>query len=287
MKKHIYTLILSCISLWSLQGQTLEYGIGVGGSVYWGDLNSPEFGTNISNTNLAFQGVAKLNFSKFVAVKANLLIGRLSGDDSKSYIDWQKQRNLDFSSILVEFGLLGEYHFFGYNFGEDSPISPYLSAGVAGFYFNPTTIYNGDRVKLQPLGTEGQGMSGFGSKYSRVSLAIPFGGGAKFRVNNTLNIAVDILARKTFTDYIDDVSTSYVAYDELAAGNGPLAAALGNRIGEALGQEEPVSLPTGTQRGGSGVDDYYFTAMVTFTFKLNKNLSFFGGHKNTTKCPKF
>ena len=283
-------LLICLISLcWgdSLQSQYLEYGFGVDGSVYWGDLNAPDFGSNISNTSLAVQAVAKLNFSKHFAVKGNLLYGKLSGDDGKSFVEWQKQRNLDFTSTLFELAVIGEYHIFGYNFGEENPLSPYISAGLGAFYFNPKTQYQGVTYALQPLGTEGQGIAGFPSKYNRLSLAIPFGAGVKLKVNDRLNISFDILARKTFTDYIDDVSTNYVAFDELAAGNGILAANLGNRIAEYLGQDEPVFIATGTKRGGSGVTDYYFTGMLTVTFKLNRNVQLFGSHKHRTDCPKF
>ena len=287
MKNLLLILIISVCGVSTAKSQYLEYGLGIGGSVYWGDLNAPDFGSNLSNMNFAVQAMGKLNFSRYIAVRGNLLYGKLSGDDGKSYVEWQKQRNLDFSSTLIEFSVLGEIHVFGYNFGEENPISPYITAGVGAFYFNPTTKLNGVTYELQPLGTEGQGMPGFGSKYSRLAIAIPFGAGAKFKVNDRVNFAVDIIARKTFTDYIDDVSTNYVAYDELAAGNGVIAADLGNRIGEYLGQDEPVSLATGQQRGGAGVTDYYITGMVTVTFKLNRNVNLFGSHRHRTDCPKF
>lgn len=287
MKRLLVVLLVSMCTITVSKAQYLEYGVGLGGVVYWGDMNTPDFGTNMSNMNFAVQGMAKLNFSKYLALKTNLLYGQLSGDDSKSFIDWQKQRNLDFKSPVLELALLGEFHVFGYNFGEENPLSPYITAGVSAFYFNPSTTYDGQKVELQPLGTEGQGMPGFGKKYNRLAIAIPFGAGAKFQLSETTNISLDILARKTFTDYIDDLSTTYVAYDELAAGNGELAANLGNRIGEYFGQDEPVDVPTGQKRGGSTVDDYFLTGMITLTFKLNKNVQLFGRHRSRTDCPKF
>ncbi len=287
MKNLLLIFIISILGLSSAKSQYLEYGLGIGGSVYWGDLNAPDFGSNLSNMNLAVQAMAKLNFSKYIAVKGNLLYGKLSGDDGNSFLEWQKQRNLDFKSTLIEFALLGEFHVFGYNFGEENPLSPYVTAGVGAFYFNPTTQFEGTTYALQPLGTEGQGMPGFASKYNRLAIAIPFGAGVKFKVNDKVNFSLDILARKTFTDYIDDVSTNYVAYDELAAGNGVIAANLGNRVAEYLGQENPVIIETGSQRGGADVTDYYFTGMLTVTFKLNRNVQIFGSHKHRTDCPKF
>lgn len=287
MKNLLLVFIISVLWLAKANCQYLEYGVGIGISAYWGDLNTPDFGTNLGNSNLAVQGMAKLNFSEYLALKANLLIGSLSGDDSRSFAEWQKQRNLNFNSSLVDFSVLGEFHIFGYNFGEENPLSPYITAGLSVFHFNPKTTYNGNEVELQPLGTEGQGLPGFNEKYRKVALAIPFGAGAKFQLSNSMNLSLDIIARRTFTDYIDDISTNYVAFDELAAGNGLLAAQLGNRTGEFFGQEEPVSLETGTQRGGAGVKDYYITAMFTLTFKLNRNIQMFGKHRHRTDCPRF
>ena len=191
MKNLLLIFVISVFGVAKTDAQYLEYGLGFGTSVYWGDLNAPDFGTNIGNANLAVQGMAKLNFSKYVAVKANLLYGKLSGDDSRSFLEWQKQRNLSFTSSLTELSILGELHIFGYNFGEDNPLSPYITAGLGVFYFNPKTIFGGSEVALQPLGTEGQGLPGFASKYSKVALAIPFGAGAKLQLTNTMNISLD------------------------------------------------------------------------------------------------
>jgi len=195
MKKVVLIFVFGFFIHVGVKAQYLEYGLGVGGAVYWGDLNTPDFGTNLGNTRFAAQGMAKLNFSKYLAAKANLLVGGLEGDDSRSFINWQKQRNLNFESILIELSVLGELHVFGYNFGEENPISPYITGGLSGFYFNPTTTYQGNKVELQPLGTEGQGIPGRGSKYSRIAVAIPFGAGAKFQINDDINISVDVLAR--------------------------------------------------------------------------------------------
>ncbi len=289
MKRSLFGFLILVLTFFSARGQLLEYGAGIGGVVYWGDMNAPDFGTNITNTNLGIQAIAKLNLNTYLAIKGSLMYGTLSGDDGKSSLEWQKQRNLDFTSPIFEMAIMGEFHIFGYNYGEENPISPYLTAGLGVFYFNPSTVYKGVKYELQPLGTEGQGMPGFASKYNRIALSVPFGAGAKFKFSNAMNISLDVIGRRSFTDYIDDLSTNYVAYEELAAGNGPIAAALGNRIGEYLGQEEPVSLPTGSQRGGAKVDDYYFTFMVSLTFKINRVLPIFGGRKagGSVECPKF
>ena len=80
---------------------------------------------------------------------------------------------------------------------------PYLFAGVAGFYHNPQgKDQNGNYVPLQPLQTEGK-------DYSKVSFAIPFGAGVRYRINRNLDASFEIGLRKTFTGYLDDVSSNY------------------------------------------------------------------------------
>jgi len=269
--------------------QSIDIGLGLGGIVYWGDLNTESLGTNLSNTNLAVQVNANYVMSDYISLRGGLLYGPLSGDDSKSSRDWQRRRNLSFSSILIEGSFLGELHFFGYNkLGEDSPFSPFLVGGLTGAYFSPKAVLDGQSYDLQSLGTEGQGMAGFDAKYSKLTAAIAFGAGIKFKLSESVTIVADGIARRAFTDYLDDVSGAYVSYPELAAGNGELAARLGNRQGEFLGQSEPVIIPTGSKRGGQFVSDYYISAMVTFYIRLSEGYGGFGNYKvNTSKCPKF
>ena len=93
--------------------------------------------------------------------------------------------------------------------------------------------------------------------------------------------------RKTFTDYLDDVSGSYVNYHELERENGQLAAELANRTGEYFGSD-PVILPTGTQRGNEQADDWYFMGGVTISYNLiGSNNGLGRGSRNGFGCPRF
>ncbi|MFM2392950.1 MAG: hypothetical protein RLZZ546_932 [Bacteroidota bacterium] len=274
----------------SLQAQGLQLGFGIGKSVYWGDLNSSEFSSNINNNGgLALQIFGKYNYKTRGAVKTSILFGKLAGSDAFQTAEDLRIRNLSFRSNIFEFSILGEYYFFGYDpFAAENVFSPYVSFGVAGFYFNPIADYQGNSFELQPLGTEGQGNPGYGAKYKKFNAGIPFGAGAVFRLNQSMDITFDIIARKTFTDYIDDLSGSYVNYNELAALNGPIAAALADRTNEYLGLSEPLIRETGFQRGGKLVKDWYFTAMFGFGFTLT-DYSTINRRKSNYRpdCPKF
>ncbi len=64
-------------------------------------------------------------------------------------------------------------------------------------------------------------------------LNIPMGVGVKYYVNETINLSLELLYRKTFTDYIDDVSTTFVDPAVLAAnlpsGTSTIAIAMSNK----------------------------------------------------------
>lgn len=271
-----------------LSAQYTEVGIGLGQSVYWGDLNAPEFSTNLSNREWAGQAYVRYNHTPKLSFRAALLVAQLSGDDRNSPIDWQQQRNLRFTNTLVEVSLNAEYYLFGMDHNAGQVFSPYLTGGLAFFRHNPMTDYLGQTVALQPLGTEGQGLAGFDDKYSLVNLAIPFGGGAKISITDKLSVNIAIVGRRTFTDYLDDVGGTYVNYDELSAGNGELAAILGNRMAESMGSSEPIYVETGAKRGGETVRDYFFTFMVSVNYYLKSTDAFSKSSRvSTSNCPTF
>lgn len=265
--------------------QYYEFGVGLGSTLYYGDLNAPDLSTNLSNAEFGGQLMLRYIANKNIAFRANLTFGKLSGDDRKSRLEFQKIRNLRFTSILLEGALLGEYYFFGYNAKAGTQIfSPYVTAGLGFVYFNPKSDLDGETYALQPLGTEGQGLPGQPDKYSKVALAIPFGGGVKIKINDRYNFGIELLSRKTFTDYMDDVSTTYANTDDLFATYGAVSAALADRRGEALGV--PALNTPGAQRGGAGVDDYYFSIMFNLTANL-ESIFGIGKGSGSVDCPRF
>ena len=120
------------------------------------------------------------------------------------------------------------------------PFSPYANVGIAGFHFNPRTFFRGEWYDLQPIGTEGQGINelDFREPYSLYEFAIPFGIGVKWAFSERWNLGLEYAARWTFTDYLDDVSRTYVDRNLLIEENGILAYQLSNRTGEYLLAEQ-------------------------------------------------
>lgn len=251
--------------------QHFEAGLMVGASNYLGDLSANSSKVYLKESHFAGGIFGRYNINDFVAARLGFNYGIISGKDANADDAPIRERNLSFRSNLIEVGLTAEFNILGYQpYNLYRPFSPYIFAGVAFYHFNPKAEYQFQTVKLQPLGTEGQGMEGRPDPYQLSGISIPFGIGVKYAVTDKLNLGLEVGARKTFTDYIDDVSSTYVEYQALLAANGELAAALGNRTGEFLGTE-PISVPTGTVRGDDTSSDWYFFAGLTISYNFLDN----------------
>ena len=265
MKKCIYIFCLY-IGIFSISASAQKFEVGVWGGAanYFGDLN----------TNLSFQrvGPAAGVFVRNVidtrfAFKHSFIWGQVEGSDALSNNEFQRQRNLSFRSPIFELSSQLEFNFLDFfNHNKKYWISPYLSTGVAVFFFDPQAEYHGKWYHLQPLGTEGQNDANYTGhkKYKLYNFAIPIGGGLKIAASRYISIGIDIQTRKTFTDYLDDVSTTYVSPISLPQGDKGIAYKLADRsgeVGDAIGKK-------GYQRGTSTKkDDYLFMGFtISYTF---------------------
>jgi hypothetical protein len=171
---------------------------------------------------------------------------------------------------------MAEFNFFWFATGDPKHrFTPYLTGGFGTFYYEPYTTLDGTNYNLRPLGTEGQNTAEYANrKYHPYSFCIPVGAGVKYWVGPGFNIGFEVVNRFTFTDYIDDVSTTYVGADKFAynAMNPSVASILQDRSmpdadGQKLGR-------AGKQRGDSGNKDQYFMAQFSLSIQLK-----------TYKCP--
>jgi hypothetical protein len=133
------------------------------------------------------------------------------------------QRNLSFRSRIAELSLVAEFYplyiFVDWaNTKYNAPkLSPYILAGVGVFHFNPqargdTAAGTGGWIDLQPLHTEGEGFSQYPGRnnYSLTQLNFPVGVGLKYEISDKINIRAELMWRILKTDYLDDVSSTYV-----------------------------------------------------------------------------
>jgi hypothetical protein len=167
---------------------------------------------------------ARYQWHRRFATRASFNFGWTVGKDAWSEDPARNARNLSFHSFNFEWGFLPEFYFLpdvplkgryrrrGVTGKSGRPVLGYIYTGIVGFTMNPMARnpYDGQTYALQPLGTEGQFVLPTRDPYSLVQIAIPIGVGFSFKLTNEINLDVEVGWRRTFTDYMDDVSSTYV-----------------------------------------------------------------------------
>lgn len=268
-RMHRLVLVLvTLISVIGTRAQVSELGITGGVAYYIGDLNP--YRHYPKDTKLAYGVLYRYNFSDRYALRFQALNGTLQAYDSHSSDTLQLQRNLHFKAKLMEFSMLLEVNFRKYRSKDkdSKKWTPFMFAGLAYFRASPQALLDDTWYDLQPLGTEGQGSSARpGSDVYKVdNICIPFGVGFKWNVGR-LDFQVEWGLRRTYTDYIDDVSGTYVDRDLLAFENGPLASTLADPSVEG---QLPVYPNEGRSRGDSDTRDWYQYTGLSITYVLSK-----------------
>lgn len=257
--------------LWSLslKAQYNEMGVMVGAMNYKGELSR-----HIINQDFLHPGFGlfyRHNIDRRWSWKIALNYGRVSGDDAIAKNAWERNRNLSFYSNILELSPQVEFNFLPYETGNsDYPFTPYVFTGLSVFRFNPKAELNGQVYELQPLGTEGQGLNGT-KKYKRTQIAIPIGGGIKISLGS-IGIGLELGARRTYTDYLDDVSTIYPDLNALRAARGNTAALLSDR--SLVPADTSLLIPSALfkQRGTSTDKDWYIFGGITIYYRLSSIL---------------
>jgi len=256
---------------------------------------------NWPTTKLSFGAYYTTYPMQWLGFRFSLNYGRIQGDDGlikKNGGDEQTRlaRNLDFRSKIIEGTVMAE--FYPTVFLEDNAddvagrLRPYGVIGLGVFHFNPQGSYRdpatGDVawVDLKPLHTEGEGWLPGRPEYSLTQLNIPMGAGIKYWFNDNVNISFEIIHRKTFTDYIDDVSTTYIdpaLFDQHFA-NDPAKAQMAKYMSnKSINGYNTPGYGKGAKRGDPKQNDAYFTAGFKIGFRIS------GGNesrwRNSTHCP--
>jgi len=245
--------------------QVSFYEIGVFGGVsnYQGDLAPIAFVAK--ETHLAAGAFAKYNLTSIFGMKASVYTGLISGNDDNSTEYWKQQRNLSFQSRIYEASLMFEMNLAKYNPKYKYTIlAPYVFFGAGFYHFNPRTRYEGIWYDLQPLGTEGQGLPQYPDRqpYNLTQYSFPMGFGFKGRVDKYWNIGVEMGYRKTITDYLDDVSTTYISKELLDEFHGEITWELSNRSDEVNGGIDVYKDDTKYRGDDTNKDWYIFSGVI-------------------------
>ncbi|MEO6253563.1 MAG: DUF6089 family protein [Ferruginibacter sp.] len=272
------SLLLAILMPFTVLSQKLHADLFIGISGYQGDLQAKRFTLNQSKPVVGLG--ASYDLTNKLIARAGFFYGKIEGNDRKNKSNKGIElRNLNFRSTITEFNVGLEYNFFDLGYRD---ISPYVFGGAAVYHFNPyTKDAAGNKVFLNPLSTEGQGLPQYPDRnpYKLTQFAIPFGGGLKFALSENLQVGLEIGFRKLFTDYLDDVSMNYVDSATLYAERGAQAVDLAYRGDEVTGgQSYPAD---GVQRGSPKFKDWYYFSVVRVSYRLNNSKN----DKNGLACP--
>ncbi|HYF32929.1 MAG TPA: DUF6089 family protein [Chitinophagaceae bacterium] len=295
--------LIYCTSYSQLSAGTYwEGGITIAPSNFLGDLGgNMGKGTtflkdnNMSMTRFFAGGFVAVHPSELYGARFAINWGRVAGDDAVikgkgGLEEARKARNLNFKSSIFEAFVVGEIY--PTVLFESDPtdvyhkLRPYGIAGVGVFHFNPKgqDPQNGQWVDLKPLNTEGQGMAEYPDRkpYSLWQLNIPLGVGVKYYLNDNVSLSMEIILRKTMTDYMDDVSEDYIDENLFYNYLPSTQAALADRIYNKSPQRGLGNFRAGSKRGTPENNDAYYSCGFKLSFRLgNGDRSW----RNSTRCP--
>lgn len=306
----VLTLFLVFVSLPELNAQkrysrntnknVFEVYAGIGITNFLGDLGGAnQIGTNfakdldIEATRPVLTIGGKYFYHPRIAQRLSLSYGWLRGDDKWTREPARENRSLNFRTpifevntgfeiyLLTESAPKNRYALSRARTKGQNPVGIYLFGGVGGFYFNPkgqmlkeNDPSYGEWVALQPLRTEGQGWVNTRSPYQRFQLCVPMGLGFTFRLAPEWRLGLDLGLRKTFTDYVDDVSTQYVDSDVFGL-NGSSNPALSEYFssGKYTGPCETGDCgnAAGQQRGDPKDRDAYMFLTINVQYRFGRN----------------
>ena len=237
---------------------------------------------NWNQTRPALAVFLAISYHSLFSLKLGLMAGSISGADSllkngnASSVN-RYGRNLHFKTDLVELSLNAEWYPINFFFrNSDAPLfSPFLSAGIGIFKFNPRTSINGTWVALRPLHTEGEGFPEYPDRtiYKQFSWSLPFGMGILYDAGKLVRFRLEAAYRLTATDYLDDVSQSYINpaifSRHLPPEQADLAASLADRSKELNGV---IAHQPGEKRGDPSNNDAWFSCLLSISLALGRQL---------------
>jgi Outer membrane protein beta-barrel domain len=269
MKKLL--IFLSCFPLLALS-QNFHFSARLGVAGYQGDLKAKSI--SLSQSRLLGSIGARYDLTEHITARTYFTLTSLGADDKKgsSSMQW---RNLNFKSKIFDWELTAQYNLWSLN---EHWWTPYAFAGLGIYHFNPYTYdTSGNKTFLKPLSTEGEGFTQGVKNYKLIQLSIPFGFGAEYSLNEDMRLGIEFGYRKTFTDYLDDVSNVYVDETSLRNARGQRAVDLAWRGDEVHNDPYPAG---GATRGNPKHKDSYYYAAITYTVRY-----FFDKYKKIVGLP--
>ncbi len=280
----------------------LELGFHVSSSQFLGDLGGTSglgraflYDTDVESTRPAIGLSTRYSMGGHFSFRLDFSYVYLSGNDrytGKDFSATQKEesagwfrfyRNLHFRNQVFEIAPFFQYTPFNlklsgnlYTQQKENRLAPYGLIGTGVLFHNPQARYEGRWVNLRPLHTEGQDWVEGRPHYRVAQFFIPVGIGLQWEHNHQFVLAVEVRHQITFTDYLDDVSTNYVAPELFERYLSPEKAALAQALARRSAEHDPterygyISAPE-EQRGNPKNNDSYYLISLRLAFFIKKS----------------
>jgi hypothetical protein len=279
-------LLLLCFLPFFSKGQesSLEIGILGGTTFYVGDLSGSL--SDFSPKDLGYTGgiFLRQHFNRHLGLRIGLQLAHVASNELNRKVP--NPRALNFYNNLKQAHLLGEWRIINVSLaGDKIRISPFFTTGgtiqLSDPYFNHLTY---GKIPLRLLGTEGQGIMGYPDYYKPYVFSLPAGAGLAVSLNEKINLTAEIIGNRVFGDYLDDVSSAPVIFNDLLAHPKGSSLALNAYISNPTLYPSPSAIPY--SRGGPAVD-WYYLIQVSLGYQIRSGNSYKSGGSRGLPCPTF
>ncbi|MDQ6812487.1 MAG: DUF6089 family protein [Bacteroidota bacterium] len=281
MKKQLIIIFILCTAVANAQPFSIHLMGGLAN--YNGDLQQKRY--TFQQAKGVIAGGLSYHATEHLLGRLDAAIATVGADDKLSGRADMVARNLNFTTPIYEVSLIGEYDLWSL---DKRKFTPYGFLGIGLFHFNPYTFdAQGGKVFLQGLSTEGQGFYQSRKNYKRTDINVPVGGGLKYALSDDIRVGFEFGLRVLKTDYLDDVSKTYVDENTLLAARGQMAVDFAFR-GDEVKNNPTTYPPAGTARGNPKVNDFYYFTVLKIDFRLPwfDNRSSGGGSYKSLSCPR-
>ncbi len=217
-KKVIYLLFALFFISVTYKGQRHEIGVQLGMSNLVGDIGRTNYilqkpvTSNIADYGIPFYGgiLYRMNFNPYQTVRLNIGYSHIQFIDALAKEQYRRNRNLWGTNSILEADLIFEYNFFPVNDEQKSMLSPYIFGGVGAMLANtPQLIIENDFRRdaggnaIAPVTADDFDTKSTYTSGKKISMAIPFGVGLKYKFNYNWALFGEFMFRPTFSDSID------------------------------------------------------------------------------------
>ncbi len=291
-KNFYYTFLAIILFSFSAKGQRHEIGVQLGMSNLVGDIGRTGFvlqkpiSINLSDYGVPFYGsvLYRMNFNPYQTVRLNLGYSHIQFIDELAKENYRRNRRLWGTNSVFEADVLFEYNFFPVNDEQKSLLSPYVFGGVGALLASSPQIIVQNDFQRDAAGDAIAPVAGDPTSFvttatytsgKKLTMAIPFGVGLKYKFNYNWALFGEFMFRPTFSDSIDysvvDESNVKVTYNkDLKASNSETKSLLQENPYREMVDAKVADILTQRQVGNINSKDWINSVSIGLSYSFGR-----------------